>query len=546
MSDGEPDEHRVFGPPGTGKTTFLSKAVNATARSRGTSRMVVASFTRAAAEEIAGRGLHVDQQHVGTLHSLAYRALDRPNVAQEHVDDWNRQYPAYRMTAQKSDGEAPVAEVGKSTDGDQLLSQVDALRARMIPEELWPTSVRAFNHRWEQFKTSEGCVDFTDMISLAVSDVDEAPGSPIVGFFDESQDFTVLELTLVRKWGRHMERIVTAGDDDQTLYQFKGASPEAFLDPPVPDGNKRVLRESHRVPRAVHAASQDWVGRLSRREPKGYEPREAEGAVRITDAQYREGEQLARQVEREAEADRTVMVLASCAYMLDPVKHAMKSRGLPFHNPLRPARTDWNPLKPPSRGTATADRVLSYLIIDERMFGELSRLWTGGDVRRWTHLVKTQGTFVRGARTAISDLPDRELSFDEVAALFDDEREMEEALQPSLDWLERNLLASKRGPARFPIEVARKRGGMALSEPPRVTIGTIHSTKGSEAQVVFLLPDLSMAAYREWSEPGARRDSVVRLMYVGMTRPSEELVVCTQSSPLSVDPRLLARGAHIN
>jgi superfamily I DNA/RNA helicase len=91
--------------------------------------------------------------------------------------------------------------------------------------------------------------------------------------------------------------------------------------------------------------------------------------------------------------------------------------------------------------------------------------------------------------------------------------------------------------------VVRNRGAQALMELPKVTIGTVHSVKGGEADVVYLMPDLSTAGMREWDQPGLPRDSVVRLMYVGMTRAREELVVCDASSPMSVDPHLMVRGA---
>lgn len=538
-------EVRVFGPPGTGKTTWLSGSIRNTALKRRTSDIIVAAFTVTAAQEIAGRGLPLPRQNVGTLHSLAYRAIDRPDVAEEHLLDWNKTHPAMALTVKpgvnKTMDEHPMEWTG-ATDGDVLLAQLDGVRARMLPRELWPTQVAAFERRWSEWKRHHGCVDFTDMIAGALEQEGvPAPGNPVVGFFDEVQDFTPLELALIRRWSKHMERVILAGDDDQCIYAFKGATPDAFLDPPVPDTDKFVLAQSYRVPRAVHKAAQAWVERLSRREPKDYQPRDADGAVRFVPHRYQDPIPVVADVIKKIDQGQTVMLLATCAYMLDPVKHALRAAGVPFHNPYRKGRSDWNPLKA-TRGVASADRLLAYLILDERIFGEAARAWTGGDVKRWAHVVKKQGIFRRGAAGAIEGLPDRTLKYEEIAALFDSEDELEQAVQPDLAWFSRNLLSSAKAGMEYPITVAKKRGPLALTGKPPVVIGTIHSVKGGQADVVYLFPDLSNRGYAEWAERGERRDSVIRQMYVGMTRAKEELVICQQSSHVTVPPEAMLRG----
>ncbi len=71
-------EYRIFGPPGTGKTTTLSHKIRSTVRLHGPKSVIVISFTRTAAIELSGRDLPISRDRVGTLHSFAFRALDRP------------------------------------------------------------------------------------------------------------------------------------------------------------------------------------------------------------------------------------------------------------------------------------------------------------------------------------------------------------------------------------------------------------------------------------------------------------------------------------
>jgi len=59
---------------------------------------------------------------------------------------------------------------------------------------------------------------------------------------------TPLQFALVRKWGSKMDMLILAGDDQQCLYGFLGASPDSMLDPPLPEDHIIVLGQSYRVP----------------------------------------------------------------------------------------------------------------------------------------------------------------------------------------------------------------------------------------------------------------------------------------------------------
>jgi hypothetical protein len=47
-----------------------------------------------------------------------------------------------------------------------------------------------------------------------------------------------------------------------------------------------------------------------------------------------------------------------------------------------------------------------------------------------------------------------------------------------VDWLEKNLLSTKRGPLAFPMTIIRNGEVNKLYDTPQVIVGTIHSTKG--------------------------------------------------------------------
>jgi hypothetical protein len=100
-----------------------------------------------------------------------------------------------------------------------------------------------------------------------------------------------------------------------------------------------------------------------------------------------------------------------------------------------------------------------------------------------------------------------------------------------LSWWLTHLQTKKQRAGRYLAAVARRDGVDALTSPPLVTIGTGHSVKGGEADVVYFFPDLSASGARQWEGSRKDRDSVIRLGYVMMTRARETLVICDPVGP---------------
>ena len=515
-------EYRIYGPPGTGKTAALTVEVERAVEEYG-DQVMVASFTRAAAKEIGSRDLPLPDEHVGTLHAMAFRALGRPKIAEARVKEWNGQ-SRWQLSGETTGAldEGP-AEMGGRAEGDALLSALNTVRARREPRERWPLEVQAFESEWRQWKLDNDYYDFTDLIERALTLVPYAPGIPKVGIFDEAQDFTALELALARQWAGHMEYAVFAGDDDQALYGFKGATPEAFIQPELPREQVRFLDVSHRLPCDLQLYADGWItSRVTERQPKPWRGRDgtegATGSVRVEPSlRYRDGAAVVDAVEAAVADGSSAMVIGACGYMLYPVIAELRKRGLAFHNPYRRTRADWNPLIPPKQGQVTTwQRILEWY----------DPLWTAGKLRRVLPLLRKRSI---ADETAIDEVPsDMVLSMDQIEAVFGPEN-MDAVLTRSGDWLRANMLASKAKPAEYPLQLCEQRGREALHEQPRIQVGTIHSVKGGSADHVFLFPDVSMAAGR-----AEDRDPVSRLMYVGLTRAFETVTLCGPSTRVAV------------
>jgi superfamily I DNA/RNA helicase len=532
-------EYRLFGPPGTGKTTNLSRQIRRAVDRYGPEAVLVTSFSRAAAAELAGRDLPVSGDRVGTLHSHCWHALGGPEIAESNVETWNRDNPHLVLTPQKKQGKLDGEESGEgdsetAKDGDALLQRLSRNRGLMLPRIAWPETLLDFEKRWTTYKKDNGLLDFTDLIETALRDCPIAPKNPSVIFADEAQDLNRMQLALVRRWGEHASYFIVAGDDDQTIYQFTGATPEAFLDPDIPDDHKIILKQSYRVPGAVHQFAEGLIRQVSRRQAKEYLPRPEDGALdRMSHHEhYRRADYAILDTATEHLArGQTVMFLAACSYMVAPIVMVLRRHGIPFHNPYRTTNGFWNPLRL-GKATSTPSRILA-LLIGHPDYGEAHRPWSHADLAAWAEPIRAKGVLRHGMKAKIKagDVAGV-VTMAHLAALFEPDALVGmmaawDAGHPALlGWWLSKLTADAQKRAAFPSEIVATRGPRALLETPKVIVGTIHSVKGGEADVVYLFPDLSAAGDAQYARPGPPRDSVIRQFYVGATRARVKLYLC--------------------
>ena len=542
----------INGPPGTGKTFEVGRRVRACVEAG--DKPLVCSLTRTAAQEIVSRNLPVDREQVGTLHAHAYRAIGSPPVVASRIAEWNSSHPALALSGGTVDPDEPLGEQRQSTAyGDEACNDYHLLRARMVARDLWPERVRSFAKQFEEWKDAREVVDFTDMIDRAMPH--GAPGSPQIIFADECQDHSRLELALLKRWAQNAGQLVIVGDPHQSLYGWRGAHPQMFSSTKVPDSHRHILNQSYRVPRAVHAAAIRWVSKLSDYAPIDYHPRNEDGTAGLLDTSWRWPEPVLDLAERHLDDGQSVMICASCGYLLGPTLAALRLRGLPYSNPWRRRRGDWNPIRVGGRGTSMGERIAAFLrpLSDDDSgtsfdFGDAAggSPWTIEDVHKWASIVKADGLLGRGCKKQIADdaklrpgaVVTPQLLFEwflpGVLPFLDEMMAGGVSVCDALSWLEANLLGTKKPAASFPLTVVRRRGRDGLNEP-RLHVGTIHSFKGAESDVVILYPDLSPQGIREWTTEGEGKDSVIRMFYVGLTRARHSVYVCRAASGMAAN-----------
>lgn len=497
---------KLHGPPGTGKTHALIERVREEI-DRGTAPEDIGyySFTRAAARE-ASRRISIDGQfpHFRTIHSECFRLLGlaRADViagAKLHSFAQAFGYEISDLSEDQDIAEHEVREKVLRTLGDYLLffeewrknlllDTEQAYRSFMRMEDLplgWslPVVVK-FQERYEAYKSDNGLYDFADML-LEVLRQGQTPGVRVL-VLDEAQDCSPLQFKVIDLWLGGVARHYIGGDPFQAIYQWQGARPELFEARQA--DKKTLLDQSFRLPRKVYELSRQIIAGTP-----AYRPRDAEGYIKRVLAQ--------RALEAVEQIDGSAFILVRNRYLLTPLVEELYLRGVPFGNLRGPS---------PFRGEI-AGRVLLL-----RRFLRNEPL----AVANLTHLLEhipQKPYLARGLKAEIKrraqETPGELVR---LPSLLGQVTEVFTRLAGSAEYMD--LLKMPPQYRSYFGRVIAKHGEAALTDRPKILLGTIHSVKGMEAAHVIILPDM---AKRTWMGGAADPAAEARVWYVAVTRAKQ-------------------------
>lgn len=492
----------VLGPPGCGKTwTLLEMVEQELAAGTEPAKIGYFTFTKRGATEAQDRarvkfGLtRKDLPYFRTLHSMAMRhlALSSGQVMEgarlQEFADWIGE----RVTGRFSMEEGLASGYER---GDRMLFMDGLARVRNVPlreqyrndpDDIDWAVVERFSRGLADFKKTRSLVDYTDMLQMFVQD-GTSPHLDVV-FVDEAQDLSALQWEMVRVLCRMARRVVVGGDDDQSIFKWAGADADHLL---RLNGSVRVLGQSYRVPRAVQRLAHGVINRVKARRPKEWAPRAAEGAVKwvasIEDVDWR---------------GDSVLFLARNQYLLTPVIRELRSSGVLFEHHGRPS---------------VKQTYLDAIVTWERLRGGQPQ--TVDDLRKMYQHMEIGVGIKRGFKILPGLQPEASLSFKELQSSGG-------LLAEPVIWHE----ALTKIPAEETAYMVRcRRRGERFSQPPRVRIGTIHESKGSEKKHVILATDMAARTHADmFRDP----DSEARVFYVGVTRAEETLTIVSPRSTRS-------------
>ena len=273
-----PNFTKILGVPGAGKTTCLinelEKLIN---EGKGDMEsMCFVTFSKSTGREIKARiaekyGVKPKElPYYGTIHSVCNRLLgwitrDPGGIqiaSNEDKDDYLSQYGLTYPVVNNSSNELPETAILnedfiETTDEEKIFSVINWCNNRLVPVENWkdigvifdyiePSMISEICKGWSEYKHEKSVIDFDDML-LEVIKEDLSPYTKNL-FVDEFQDMTPLLHRVISSWSKDKENVFVAGDPNQAIFTWSGASPHFLLDLPA---DERVLCESYRVPSEI-------------------------------------------------------------------------------------------------------------------------------------------------------------------------------------------------------------------------------------------------------------------------------------------------------
>ena len=488
---------RIFGPPGTGKTTTLLNMVD-DSLSKGTNPNHIAflAFTRKAATEAkerAAKRFKLDPDNdlffFRTLHSLALSLTEitpEQVMSRPHFEELGKKIG---MVLSKSILEEDLSDMQKNDH--PILNVINLARLRKITlreqynqsyiEEDWNT-VNYVSKCYKEYKQHRNLYDFTDMLQSFVDESDKCCPDFEVTFLDEAQDLSPLQWDIAHALDKKSKFMFAAGDDDQAIYRWAGADVDQFINL---DGSSETLSQSYRVPKQIHRVAESIVYRIKHRYPKKYQPKEDEGLVkhmaRLDDIDLTQGQWL---------------ILAQAGYILNPVVETLKSMGLLFSH----------------KGHRSISAKISSAVNGWEQLRKGKNITL--DMARDVYSYMSTGTRVKRG-------------FKKLTGLDSDVLLNMELLQNSYGLMVGDELIWHKALDRLPEEsrvyiTALLRRGEKFNAEPRITVSTIHGSKGGESDNVIIFTDLSPSA-----DDAMRmgNDDVHRVFYVAVTRAKENLYI---------------------
>ena len=279
----------VFAGAGSGKTRVITFRIAHLIASHDVApwRILAVTFTNKAAGEMRERllGLLGEQGaavQVGTFHATCARLLRRHGESVGLTKDFT--------IYDDQDQLALVKRVLRDLGLDDKRYQPKAMAARINrakqevqgPADIetpdpWSEVVRRVYTTYEERLRQANALDFGDLIYRTVRalELDEAFREAVIGRFshvlvDEFQDTNHAQFRLVELLSEGHRNLCVVGDDDQSIYRWRGADRRNILDfrTLFPDATLVKLEQNYRSTKRILHAANAVVARNTDREPK--------------------------------------------------------------------------------------------------------------------------------------------------------------------------------------------------------------------------------------------------------------------------------------
>ena len=575
----------ILSGAGSGKTRVITHRIAYLIRHHGVSpyNILAVTFTNKAAEEMRTRLENLigqSQLWVATFHSTCAQILRRDI----HHLGYERSFTIYDTSDQRT----LIKELIKTlqlplNNPGPVIGEISRAKSDFIsPEEytkraigFFEISVAQIYPMYQDFLRENNALDFDDLIKLTVELFDDNPN--VLAYYqdkfryilvDEYQDTNRGQYLLVNALAQQHQNICVVGDDDQSIYAFRGADINNILDFEKDYSNTKVLRleQNYRSTKNILDAAYHVIHNNQRRKEKKMWTENKKGnAITLHEAteDIREADYVLRQIREWRGRGRKYgdcVIFYRINAQSRTFEDALRGANVPYQivggirfyermevkDIMAYMRVIVNPadtvsikriINMPRRGigVATVQKIEDFAYEEDiplfeaiQRVGEVSTLNNGAKnkVREFAELISSFNANDPPSRTA-ADLLDRsgylqalrsegsieaqtrEENLQELVAAVTEYEEGES--EPTLSgFLEKITLASDIDSMEDKSDV--------------VTMMTLHSAKGLEFPIVFMVGiEEGLLPHQRSYDSEAELEEERRLCYVGITRAQEHV-----------------------
>lgn len=300
----------VLAGPGSGKTLVITQRTKYLIEQYGVNpqEILVITFTKAAAQEMRLRFSTVSRASgvtFGTFHSVFFGILRQAY----HFSSANilTEEKKYQILRQLMSEKGLAAENEKEMLPD-LASEISVVKNEQIDLQHYYSKScpeEAFRHiyeKYEEIHKRQGMLDFDDMLVYTFELFRQRKDILAAWqrrfryiLVDEFQDINMLQYRILRMLAEPENNLFIVGDDDQSIYRFRGAKPEIMLNfgKDYPNAHQILLDRNFRSQPAIVKSSLLVIEENEKRFKKNIQyVRKGSNAVDIQEFDNQEHESL--------------------------------------------------------------------------------------------------------------------------------------------------------------------------------------------------------------------------------------------------------------
>ena len=285
----------VLAGPGSGKTFVITHRIKYLIEGPGINpaHILVVTFSRAAAKEMKDRFEKLCKKSpvtFGTFHSVFFNLLKTAyGFGSEQIASDELRYTLIKELIKRN----AIENEDINTLAGNLLNEIALVKQDNISiKNYYSNSISSDTFKkiyidYESELEARGKLDFEDMLSLTYellserSDILKAVQNRYRYILvDEFQDINFLQYNIIKLIAGEKQNITVVGDDDQSIYRFRGARPEIMLgfERDFRNVKKVFLDINFRSSTQIVNASTKLISFNSKRFPKNFKAKNGDGA----------------------------------------------------------------------------------------------------------------------------------------------------------------------------------------------------------------------------------------------------------------------------